>query len=341
MLTSHWNPYLNRFPKDRKDIYFTEEYHHLYSSDKEKPMAFVYEEDENIMVFPFLSNESKIYDGTVVKDFESAYGYGGPIFNCTDPDFIRRALQEFYKELKDNDYLAGFVRFHPLLNNSIGFEEIGKLIHDRKTIAIDLTGSENDVWMNEIHTKNRNIIKKGAKEGLRFETDYSYSSIESFIQLYNSTMDKLQAHEFYYFGKDYFEKFPKFFPKSFIGNVLYKDKIIAAAIFFFDGIYGHYHLAGSDISYLKLSPNNFLLWNAALELKKQGVEFLHLGGGIDSDENNSLFQFKKKFSKDLHEFNIGKLIFDETKYRDIVSKWEHAFPEKNELYKQRLLKYRY
>lgn len=341
MITPNWDLYLSKFPQKRTDIYFTEGYHKLYSSPEETSLAFVYEEDEDIFVFPFLSKESKIYDGTLVKDFETAYGYGGPVSSTSNPKFIHAALKAFYEELQASNYLAGFVRFHPLLNNSEGFDSIGQLIPNRKTVAINLIGTEEEIWMGEIHTKNRNVIKKGAKEGLSFEADYSYKSLDRFVQLYNSTMDKLNADDFYYFGVDYFEKFPKLFPNSFIGKVSYNDQTIAAAIFFFDGVYGHYHLAGSDINYLKLSPNNFLLWNAAMELKKHGVQLLHLGGGTDSDENNSLFQFKRKFSKSVYDFNIGKVIFDEFRYKSIVDKWAFTFPEKNEIYKQRLLKYRY
>lgn len=341
MITPSWDSFLSKFPQERIDIYFTEGYHKLYASAEETPMAFVYEEGDDVLIFPFLSKESAIYDGTIVKDFETAYGYGGPISNTSDQTFIQRALKVFYDELKSNDYLAGFVRFHPLLNNSKDFECIGQLIHDRKTVAINLTGSDEDVWMNEIHTKNRNVIKKGAKEGLKFEADYSYESLDKFVQLYNSTMDKLHADDFYYFGDEYFDKFPKLFPNSFIGKVMYEDSVVAAAIFFFDGFYGHYHLAGSDIKYLKLSPNNFLLWNTALELKKHNVRLLHLGGGTDSDGNNSLFQFKRKFSKDVYDFNIGKVIFDIDRYQTIIEKWEQTFPDKNEIYRPRLLKYRY
>lgn len=341
MITPHWDSYLNEFPIDKTDIYFTEEYHKLYASPEEAPLAFVYEENGNVLVFPFLSKESPIFDGTIVKDFETAYGYGGPISNSANQLFIRKALKGFIEELQSANYLAGFVRFHPLLHNSECFDSVGQLIYDRKTVAINLSGTENEVWMNEMHTKNRNVIKKGAKEGLVFEADYAYQSLERFIQLYNSTMDKLHADDFYYFGEEYFEKFPKLFPNSFIGKVSYNDQIIAAAIFFFDGVFGHYHLAGSDTNYLRLSPNNFLLWNAAMELKKHGVQLLHLGGGTDSDENNSLFQFKRKFSKNTYDFNIGKVVFNDSRYNEIVERWASTFPEKDARYKSRLLKYRY
>lgn len=341
MIIEHWNTFLDKFTEEQRDIYFTEEYHRLNTNQYEIPKAFVYSENENVMIFPFLSCETTTADGLIIRDFETAYGYGGPIYNTNKEEFIKRALTAFKIELSEAGYIAGFVRFHPLLNNQTHFDSIGDLIFDRNTIAVDLTKPIEDVWMNEIHTKNRNVIKKGQKEGLVFKADDNYDSLARFRELYESTMNKLSADSFYYFGDYYFENFKKLFPNSFIGEVLLNGEIIASAIFFYDGIYGHYHLAGSDIRKLKLSPNNFLLWEAAKELKNRGVKYFHLGGGINSDETNSLFQFKRKFSKSTRDFYIGKLIFVPDTYSAVCRKWEEHNPEKVEKYGCRLLKYRY
>lgn len=341
MITEHWNNFLDKFPVERRDIYFTEEYHRINATRDEIPEAFVYEENGMIMVFPFLSCENTTDEGIKIKDFETAYGYGGPIYNTDNEAFIKRSLSAFKEELSETGYIAGFVRFHPLLNNQTHFDSIGDLLFDRNTVAIDLTESAEDVWMNEIHTKNRNVIKKGQKEGLRFKADYNYDSLVRFRELYEITMDKLSADSFYYFGDEYFENFKELFPNSFIGEVSLDGEIIASAIFLYDGIYGHYHLAGSDVSKLRFSPNNFLLWEAAKELQNQGVRYFHLGGGINSDETNSLFQFKRKFSKSTHDFYIGKMVFDPESYSDVCRRWEEHNPEKVNKYGCRLLKYRY
>lgn len=341
MITGSWNKYLDGFSPERRDIYFTEQYLRLNASADERPEAFVYTEGDRIMLFPFLTREWSTADGVRIKDFETAYGYGGPIYNSDDEAFKTEALKAFKEEAAAAGYLAGFVRFHPLLDNQHGFDTIGTLIHDRKTVAIDLSKPIGEVWMDEIHTKNRNVIKKGAKEGLTFTADYRYDTLDRFKELYSSTMDKLGADEFYYFGDEYFRNFKALFPGSFIGCVNQGNDIIAAAIFMYDGVYGHYHLAGSDASKLRLSPNNYLLWEAAKELKCHGVERFHLGGGIDSDENNSLFQFKRKFSKSTCDFYIGKLIFDNTAYSEVCRQWEIRNPEKTAHYGNRLLKYRY
>ena len=73
----------------------------------------------------------------------------------------------------------------------------------------------------------------------------------------------------------------------------------------------------------------------------KGVKQFHLGGGTNNDEENSLFLFKRRFSKDTCQFYIGKLIFNETAYEDVCRDWEQRNPEKSEHYRRHLLKYKY
>ncbi len=341
MITEKWNNYLDMLAPSEKDVYFTEEYHSLYATEADTPRAFVYRRGDKVLLFPFLSRTIAMADGTVVKDFESAYGYGGPISNTTDSVFILRAMEEMSTEAVADGYIAGFVRFHPLLGNYRFAGPLCTPLFNRHTVAINLVGSENDIWLNEIHTQNRNVIRKGAKSGLVFNADYSFKALDDFRCLYRATMDKLSANGFYYFDNNYFERFSTLLPHSFIGTVSHEGKVIAAAIFMHSGPYGHYHLSGSDVDYLKLSPNNFMLWNAALELKKHGVGMFHLGGGTDGSPDNSLFRFKQRFSKELMDFHIGKVIFNKPEYDRVCAMWAADNPEKEALYGSRLLKYRY
>lgn len=341
MITEKWNNYLDMLAPSEKDVYFTEEYHSLCATEADTPRAFVYRSGDKVLLFPFLSRTMVMADGTVVKDFESAYGYGGPISNTTDSVFIRRAMEEMSAEAVADGYIAGFVRFHPLLGNHSLAGTLCTPLFNRHTVAINLDGSENDIWLNEIHTQNRNVIRKAAKSGLVFNADYSFTALDDFRRLYRATMDKLSADGFYYFDNNYFERFRTLLPDSFIGTVSHDEKVIAAAIFMHSGPYGHYHLSGSDVDYLKLSPNNFMLWNAALELKKHGVRLFHLGGGTDGSPDNSLFRFKHRFSKELMDFHIGKIIFNKPEYDRVCAMWAADNPEKEALYGSRLLKYRY
>ena len=340
-ITEHWNENFDAFLSEKKDVYFTEQYVKLYETETEKAECFVGREDEKVFLFPFLARTFE-FQGKQYKDFETAYGYGGPVCNCDHREFVVRALAAFKSYCSENNYLAGFVRFHPLFQNQRGFETVGRVIEDRKTVAINLDQTMDDVWKNEIHSKNRNVIRKAEKAGCTFIVDDNYVHLKEFINLYDSTMDKLSADGFYYFDDAYYENLNRGIPDSFLGCVQNNEgQIISAAIFMYSGPYGHYHLSGSDKSQLAISPNNFMLWNAAIELQKRSVKRFHLGGGINGNEENSLYQFKRRFSKDTYQFCIGKLVFNQEIYDTICADWEVKNPDKAEHYKHHLLKYKY
>lgn len=340
--TDAWDSLLAVFAPEHKDIYFEEKYVRLYETEREKAAAYVAEENDKILLMPVLLREFD-NNGTTLYDFETPYGYGGPLCNTPDMNFILRALNGLKKYGIAHHFVAGFVRFHPLLGNETGFDSIGTVIPDRQTVAIDTALAEEEMWLNEIHSKNRNTIRKGAKSGLTFVADHEYSNMDKFVALYEQTMHKLHADAFYYFSSSYYERFRQRVDNGFLGTVWLNGRMIAAALFMYCGRFGHYHLAGSDEAFLAYGPNNFLLWNVACEMHRLGVECFHLGGGINADPHNSLLEFKKRFSKKRYCFSIGKIVFDEQIYRTLCAEWEcmNAGTGKEKVYEKHLLKYKY
>ena len=337
---THWNRELERLSPERSDIYFREEYHRLYATGGQEPLCICAQDERGTMLLPFL-HRSFAFGGRTFQELETAYGYGGPVSDTDDPAFLSDAARAIRDRLAAEGYLAGFVRLHPILDNWHGMEAIGRVIACQHTVAIDMSGSEEDVWMNEIHRKIRNVIKRAERDGLRFEADYAFDGLEDFIRLYNATMDKLGAEDFYYFPPEYYHRLRDTLPGSFLGLIRAGDQVAAAAIFFRQGPYGHYHLAGSDPAWLAHSPNNLLLWKAALELKSQGVRLFHLGGGTTTDPEDPLFLFKHRFSQSVRTYRIGKFVFDPEAYEAVCADWERNNPEKTEKYGNYLLKYKY
>lgn len=332
-----WGDKLNLFSPEKKDIYFTEEYVSLSAAKNETPLCVICEENSNIMLLPFLRSSYQNY-----FDFETPYGYGGPISNCDDSAWNEKALREIVAYLKSQNYLAGFIRFHPLLNNAEFCRNVFDVIDDRKTVVIDTSESEETIWKNQISSKNRNMIRKAEKNGLVFFRDNEFLHLEEFKMLYDSTMERLNADRFYFFDDNYYKRFVDIFKgKGFLGCIKKGNEIISAALFMYDKCYGHYHLAGSNRNYSSLGANNLLLWKVACEMHKEGVKEFHLGGGTNSDEENSLFKFKQSFSHNLRQFSIGKLVFNTKEYEDVCLEWERQNPCKAEKYKNFLLKYRY
>jgi lipid II:glycine glycyltransferase (peptidoglycan interpeptide bridge formation enzyme) len=340
MITNSWKEVLGLLTDEMKDIYFMEDYVKLYETELDKTECFVHQEEEKLYIFPYLKRENKIF-GHSFFDFETQYGYSGPVSNTKDRDFINRAQDKFFSYCKNHNYLCGFVRFNPLLGNEYYLETIAdQIIDDRKTVVINTSLTADDIWSSEIHSKHRNVIRKAQKNNLEFIIDKELKYYDDFIRLYSQTLEKLEADEYYSFSQNYFQKLLKL-KNVFLGVVMHQDRVIAASTFMYHGDKGHYHLSGSDKAYLGLYANNFLLYNAALYLKKMGVKHFHLGGGATSSDEDSLFKFKKRFSKSTYQYRIGKLVFNKPLYKEIEEKWVKANPEKVERYKHFLLKYRY
>lgn len=344
IIVDSWNSYLSELPDEKKDLYYTEEYIGLYKTEIDKPQCIVCKDCKRVLLIPFLRHEIREY-----FDFETAYGYGGPITNCSDSDWIETALDQIRKKLIEEDFICGFLRFHPLLNNQLLYKHNNasynnhcQVLYDRQTVAIDTFVDKDAIWNKQITSKNRNMIRKAEKNDLVYKTEFDFASIDEFKALYSETMKRLEADSFYFFCDKYFSDFiTNMRDKAFLGTIRKDGKLICAALFMYSKYYGHYHLEGSDRQYSSLGANNLLLWKAACEMHSLGVKEFHLGGGTMSSPDDSLFKFKKAFSGNLKEFYIGKEIFNAPVYAAICDEWEKRNINKAEIYGNRLLKYRY
>ena len=341
-IKSSWDEYLQFIPAKKQTIYFSEAYIKSYETVDITAEAFVYtDNNRNSFIFPYLRQDIK--DFNKLWDFETPYGYGGPISSTNDTTFLEKVWKQFIAYAKESKCIAGFIRFDPIAKNIELMEDSSfATFFDRHTVAIDLTLSPEDIFSKEIHSKHRNVIRKAEKSGLEFVIDRNFEYFNDFISIYTATMDRLDADEFYYFDRAYYKKIIDGLKKnSFLSVVLLNGEVISIAMIMFDDLYGHYHLAGSKKEFLKYSPNNFLLYKTALYLKKLGKVQFHIGGGTSSDESNSLFKFKKRFSKSLQDFYIGKKVFIEDDYNKVCKKWEIKNPEKAKKMKNIILRYRF
>lgn len=339
-ILTHWNNYLDALAPRQKDVYFLEEYQRLYAGNGQEPRCVYAQDERGIMLLPYL-HRSFSFDGHTWYEQETAYGYGGPVCSTEDLAFRADSAAAIFRTMQQEGYLVGFVRFHPLLDNYRGLEGVGRIIEGQQVIVMNLQGTEEEIWMREIHRKNRSAIKRSERDGLRFEADYDFAHLPDFLRLYNSTMDKLGAEKFYYFPDSYYQSIRTDFPGSFLGLVWAGEEVAASAIFFRSAPFGHYHLAGSNPAFLASSPNNLLIWKAALELKSKGVELFHLGGGTTTDPEDSLFLFKHRFSQEVRTHRIGKFVYAPEAYQRICEEWERQNPDKIQKYGKYVLKYKY
>ena len=224
--------------------------------------------------------------------------------------------------------MDNFVRYHPVLANAVPMKEVSEVIDLGKTVAFHLDSPE-VIWENII-PKNRNMIRKAEKNGIEIHHAHDMELFKDFIRIYNATMEKDNAEEYYYFG----EEFYKSIHEDLDGNyemfyATLDGQIIAMSIMLFSNKQMHYHLSGSMMGYRNLAPSNLLLYKAAVWGSEQGYKTFHLGGGVGSGEDN-LYKFKAAFNrKSDYQFSIAKMVFDQEKYDALVEERAARDPEFN------------
>lgn len=287
-----------------------------------EPLLFYYK-DENTKGINVVMKRDVAEDKHFVEkipksayfDFATPYGYGGWI---VEGDSTEALFQQYFEWCKNNGIISEFIRFHPVLNNQIRSRNEYKVIDLGNTVTLDLSSQE-EIWAN-ITSKNRNMIRKAQKAGIEIYNDRSEVLFEQFRDIYNATMKKDEAEEYYFFGNEFYKSIFNDLPENAqLFYAVLDNEIIAASIMIYADGKLNYHLSGSEYKYRSLAPSNLLLYKAALWGCENGCKTFHLGGGVGSGEDN-LFKFKKSFYRkdDLTRFSIGQKVIDEDKYNELL-----------------------
>ncbi len=343
-----WKLLISGFNYPLSDVYYDLKYLKVFEAYGEgKPECFYFMQDKQFAMYPFLINSVNKLGFNLSSDYydiQGVYGYNGVLTNSYDPVFIDSFYNSFSEFCSNNNIIAEFTRFNPLLGNYKFSEKHMNVFKDRETVALDLTRDYSDIWENEYSSKNRNIIRKARKMGYTSEVlrNPPETEIERFITIYNSNMQMVNATNYYFFNRDFFKNtFNLLGDYAHLINVLDNSgEVVCSSIFLHYGKYFHYHFSGR-VNGSDNSVNSFLLDEAVIYAKGLGAKIFHFGGGRSSAPDDSLLKFKSNFSKTRLPFCIGKKVHNQAVYNEVVKQWEAKNPEKIEKYKNRILKYRF
>lgn len=331
-----WNAYLNEIPDS--DIYFSPEYYELaYWNNEGVPFCAILKDTNQIILYPFLLNSIN----EKYKDIQSGYGYGGIISNSSSKIFISSFFELFDEWCREKYVVAEFIRFHPLLNNHLLCQDNTNIILNRKTVYLNLNSGFDNIWM-QYDSKCRNIIRKAEKAGYKVESsELNHNNLTKFYDLYQDTMQRVGAKEYYLFSKPYFIKMAELLKGKISLYCVYNGKELAAAsLFLYSQSIVNYHLSARDLKYKKYSLISLILHEAIKKSTLNGYTLFHFGGGNSLNKNDSLYRFKKSFSKLSADFYIGTKIHNKQKFDFFNSKWEQANIKIKHNFSHVFLKYR-
>jgi hypothetical protein len=343
---NNWDNYLNRFPLNIQDLYYSYKYYKIYEINGDGVAeCFFYEENGDIAMYPFLKNSINKLGFSLDDeyfDIQGAYGYNGVISTTNDTSFIDNFYASFSNYCNDNNIIAEFTRFHPNLNNQFFSQKWMNVFFDRNTVSLNLLPKKEQIWTDYYSSKNRNMIRKALKNNVEIFTSNDRNDYILFYSIYKQTMRNVNADSYLYFNEEYFINFINFLPENHeLILAKYNNQIVGGMILLFHEDYAHYHLSARMSEYGNLALNNLFLDYSINLAKEKKCKIFHFGGGTSSEQNDSLLKFKLNFSKSKSDFYIGKKIHNESIYKQVIDVWESNNPEKKDYYKNILLKYRF
>lgn len=298
------------------DVYYLSGYVKAFQVHGDgRPQLLYYHSDSLKAIYVFMKRNTDI-EG--YYDSITPYGYGGVIFEGdTCDENLHRFWHEFANKMNEMNIVDNFVRYHPVLANGNLMKKVSNVTDLGKTIVVDLSTPEL-IWQN-VTSKNRNVIRKAQKNGIEIHHGKDMALFEDFKRIYNDTMRKDQAEDYYFFEDGFYQSiYHDLYDNFEMFYATLDGKPIAMSVMIFANHQMHYHLSGSLREYRYLAPTNLLLYQAALWGCQQGFKTFHLGGGVGSEEDN-LYRFKAAFNRNSdYRFSIGREIFDQAKYQELT-----------------------
>ncbi len=291
--------------------------------NKHQLRYFIFKKDEKpVVIMPFYVRNIIVNgEKTPYKDVISPYGYSGPLFDEKEANTI--TVQLFWEKVdqwyQKEDVVSEFIRFS-LNGNHTGYS--GELIPSLKNVKGVLLDKD-DQWAG-FKSKVRNNHRKAVLEGLRIEiytAPIHLEIVKDFYDIYIQTMQRIEAHDQYFFYIDYFTNFISENPESGIIAIVYKDDTpISTELILKDENTLYSYLGGTLSDYFFTRPNDFLKIEIMNWARENDYKYYVLGGGrVDGD---GLYKYKKSFfpNDDDVVYYTGRKIINKEVYSELIIK---------------------
>jgi hypothetical protein len=340
---SDWQAIIERLAlSGLSDIYFDHRYVTLYVDGGARAEGFLYEDGGEAF---FLANVVRPIDSVALSepafDFETAYGYGGPLATTEDRQFLGAAWLAFVDHCRSHRIVAGFLRFHPLLGNHRFATGTATVRADRDTVVLDLNRDRESV-QHDFAKDNRQKIRKATRAGVTVTSSTTPQALQTFAELYESRMKELGADTAYFFGHAYFQGIANLGAERFRVYLAVVDgDTIGGALILCSDRFVHYHLSASPQAFRGYAPNNMLRYAVIMDSVDGGHKTLHFGGGRTSSPEDGLLKFKRKFSQETARFHVGSVVTEPELYDTLCDDWRRRHPDMVARFGERVLCYRY
>jgi hypothetical protein len=322
-----WQQCLNKLPHD---FYHLPEYLEIEAQRHDAiAEAIIISDGAAVFFLPYLIRECNLaldtseLGGNRIYDVISPYGYPGMLVSQAgqNPIFIKKCLNLIRSHWREHNICSAFIRLHPLLNSYIDTslsDGDNLAVCDRgNVVVIDLTYSIDEIWK-QTRANHRTKINKLKRAGFTTSIGSVADYLDIFIDIYQETMNRVNASSGYYFSRDYFKGLSDALGDRLkICIVETNGTVVAASLITeFSGIV-QYHLGGTRTEFLPQSPTTIMFHRIVEWAKERNHQYLNLGGGLGGSQD-SLYHFKSGFSERTKSFMTIQTIVDRDRYDRLV-----------------------
>lgn len=319
MNSNKWNKIVDC---NNSKIYHLYEWRRLLNEVHGHKLIYL-EEDKG--VFPLAYVKSFIFGNRLISlPFAD---YGGPVTNDRKTADILVTKTEATVEDLDVDFIE--IR-SPGEEYFDIFKKHGFMRRDDYFTFILLLDKEvEDLWK-VIGRKNRNMVRKAEKNGVKIVEAKNKTNLRVFYGLYLKTMKKLgsppQPYEFFETIWDLF------YPKNLIIPLaVYNNVYIGGSLFFIHKDTIHHSYNSSLKDYLGLGQNNLMQWYIIKWGNEKGFKYLDFGR---TRENAGNVLFKKRWGGELVKMPYFYKFYkkelkerEEIQYEGLSKLWSKYMPE--------------
>jgi hypothetical protein len=320
--TAGWRSLLTKVGE--VDPSFLPEYHQAYSLRirNSTPVLWHYEGAGGHLLYPFLLTPVVVEGSdTGFRDISGIYGYTGPIATSAAADFLAEAWREFDGFAAAQKVIAEFVRFSPF-NHTERFAHPRTKVEANRDLAVSELPATEEALLQKLGPKTRNMLRKAERAGLVSRELPLPGELGAFRRLYEETMSRNQAPEFFWYDDAYYEKLLALGKDGLrLFGVFAGDRLVAAAMTVVHGKAALYHLGASLMEYAKQGAGNLSLFQMSRDLIRSGVAFVNMTGGRTTSPDDPLLLFKRSNATGTAPFHIGKRIVDADAYRSVGETW--------------------
>jgi hypothetical protein len=307
----------------QREVYAHPYYVRLSLEPHQRALCAILESAAGGVLYPFIWRDLTVepcWDESLppLADIVTPYGYGGPFaWNVTDPAALAALFwDEFGAWAARENLVSEFIRFS-LFDETLlpypGTKE-QRLIN----VVRDLDLDNEALWMDMEHKVRKNV-KRARQMGVQVIQDPSGERLDDFLRIYQHTMDRRSARQFYYFPRAYFEQLQRNLPGQFMYfHSLNDDQVIASELVLVSAENVYSFLGGSDSEAMEYRPNDVLKYEIIQWAKTQGKKRFVLGGGYQGEDG--IFRYKLSFAPGgQRPFSVGWRILNQFYYDQLVA----------------------